>query len=134
MAEDLPGGYAEDYDWMLRATRLAPVPAIADPLVEVRWTVASHYRQRWADWEASLAVVLARNPEFAAVPAGRARIEGQRAVAIAAQGRRREAAAQVRATLGWSWREPRGYLALLVLAGVPADTLTVALNRLGRGI
>ncbi|MGI8755452.1 MAG: glycosyltransferase family 2 protein [Acidimicrobiales bacterium] len=135
MAEDLPGGYAEDYEWMLRASRLAPVPVVAEPLVAVRWADdASHYRQRWVDWEAALGVVLDRNPEFAAVPRGRARVEGQRAVAIAAQGRRGDAVAQIRTTLGWSAREPRAYLAALVAAGVPADLLTRALNRLGRGI
>ncbi len=135
MAEDLPGGYAEDYEWMLRAARRAPVPVVSDPMVQVRWAEASsHYRQRWGDWEAALAMVVDHNPEFAAVPRGRARIEGQRAVAMAAQGRRHDALAQVRATLGWSVREPRAYLALLVAAGLPADILTRAVNRLGRGI
>jgi len=134
MAEDLPGGYAEDYEWVLRAARLAPLQVVADPLVQVRWTASSHYRQRWADWEASLAMVLDRNPEFAAEPAGRARVEGQIAVAMAAQGRRADALRQVRTTLGWSRREPRAYLALLVAAGVPADALTRTLNRFGRGI
>ena len=135
MAEDLPGGYGEDYEWMLRAARRAPIPVASEPLVAIRWAdAASHYRQRWEDWEAALGVILDRNPEFAAVPRGRARVEGQRAVAIAAQGRRRDALAHVRTTLGWSAREPRAYLAALVAAGIPADTMTRALNRLGRGI
>jgi hypothetical protein len=132
--EDIPGGYAEDYDWMLRAARHQPVPVVPDSLVQVRWLVQSHFRQQWPDWEAALAAVVDRNPEFAAEPKGRARIEGQRAVAIAAQGRRGDAVRQIRSTLGWSWREPRAYLAMAVVAGVPAERISGLLSRFGRGI
>jgi hypothetical protein len=132
--EHLPGGYAEDYDWMLRAARHQPIVVAAEPLVRVRWTAGSHFRQQWPDWEAALSQVLARNPEFAGEPRGRARVEGQIAVAIAAQGRRAEAVRQVRTTLGWSWREPRAVLALLVAAGVPAERLNAILNARGRGL
>ncbi len=132
--EDIPGGYAEDYDWMLRATRHGPVPVVPDALVQVRWLVASHFRQQWPDWEAALAAVVDRNPEFASEPRGRARIEGQRAVAIAAQGRRGDAVGQIRSTLGWSWREPRAYIALAVVAGVPAERISGLLSQFGRGI
>jgi hypothetical protein len=132
--EHLPGGYAEDYDWMLRAARHQPIVVAPEPLVQVRWTVGSHFRQQWPDWEAALSQVLARNPEFAGEPRGRARVEGQIAVAIAAQGRRADALRQVRTTLGWSWREPRAVLALLVAAGVPAERLNAILNARGRGL
>lgn len=134
LKEDIPGGFAEDYDWMLRATRHEPVPVVVDPLVRVRWTVQSHFRQQWPDWEAALSQVLRDNPDFSREPQGRARIEGQIAVAIAAQGRRRDALAQIRRTLQWSWKEPRAVIALAVVAGVPADKITTALNRRGRGI
>lgn len=132
--EHIPGGYAEDYDWMLRATRHQPVPVVIDPLIRVRWIVGSHFRQQWPAWEAALTQILDRNPEFAAEPRGRARIEGQVAVAIAAQGRRREAIRQIRTTLAWWWREPRAVIALAVVAGVPADRITAALNHRGKGI
>ncbi len=132
--EHIPGGFAEDYDWMLRATRHQPVPVVVDPLIRVRWVVQSHFRQQWPAWEAALRQVVDRNPEFAGVPRGRARVEGQIAVAIAAQGRRRDALRQIRATLGWSWREPRAALAAAVVAGIPAERLAAALNRRGRGI
>jgi hypothetical protein len=132
--EHLPGGYGEDYDWMLRAARHQPIVVDPEPLVQVRWTVSSHFREEWPDWEAALSQVLERNPEFSSEPRGRARVEGQIAVAIAAQGRRREALRQVRATLGWSWREPRAALAMLVAAGVPAGSINAALNKRGRGL
>lgn len=132
--EHIPGGYAEDYEWMLRAARHQPIVVDPEPLLQMRWIVQSHFRDQWPDWEAALSQVLARNPEFSGVPKGRARVEGQIAVAIAAQGRRREALDHIRTTLGWSLREPRAYLAAFVAAGVPADTITRALNRRGRGI
>lgn len=132
--EDIPGGYAEDYEWMLRAARHQPVPVVSEPLLQMRWIVRSHFRDRWPDWEAALGQVLADNPAFSREPAGRARIEGQIAVAIAAQGRRRDALRQIRATTRWSWREPRSLVALAVIAGVPAERISAALNRRGRGI
>jgi hypothetical protein len=134
MEERIPGGYAEDFEWMLRASRHQPIVVVPEPLVRVRWTVQSHFRDQWADWEAALGEVLDRNPEFAGEPRGRARIEGQIAVAVAAQGRRREAFDRIRSTLGWSWREPRAYIAAAVAAGVPVGAISSALNRRGRGL
>ena len=78
--------------------------------------------------------MLRDNPDFAREPRGRARLEGQIAVAIAAQGRRREALDQITRTLRWSWREPRALVAHAVVAGVPATKISAALNRRGRGI
>lgn len=132
--EHIPGGYAEDYDWMLRAARQGPIVVVPEPLLRMRWTVTSHFRTQWPDWEAALSQVLDRNPEFAGEPHGRARVEGQIAIAIAAQGRRREGLDHIRTTLGWSWREPRAWLAMLVVAGVPAERLGAILNARGRGL
>lgn len=134
MDEHIPGGYAEDYEFMLRAARHAPVPVVADPLVQVRWIVQSHFRQQWHHWEEALAYVIEANPDFAREPRGRARIEGQIAVAVAAQGRRREGARQALRTARWSWREPRAYLALAIAAGVPVSWIGTALNKRGRGL
>ena len=134
MDEHIPGGYAEDYDWMLRAARHQPIAVHPEPLLRVGWDVQSHFRDQWPSWEAALSQVIDRNPEFAGEPRGRARVEGQIAVAIAAQGRRREALDHIRTTLGWSWKEPRAYLAMLIAAGVPAETLGAALNKRGKGL
>jgi hypothetical protein len=132
--EDIPGGYAEDYEWMLRATRHEPVPVDPDPLLQMRWIVRSHFRDQWPDWEAALSQVLRDNPGFDREPRGRARVEGQIAVAVAAQGRRLDALRQIATTLRWSRREPRALVALAVVAGVPAARISGALNRRGRGI
>ena len=132
--EDLPGGYAEDYEWMLRATRHAPVPVDPEPLLQMRWIVNSHFRDKWPDWEGALAQILRQNPDFDREPRGRARVEGQIAVAVAAQGRTVEALRHIRTTLASSWREPRALIALAVVAGVPAGRISAALNKRGRGI
>lgn len=132
--EHISGGYAEDYEWMLRATRHAPVPVSPEPLLQMRWIVKSHFRDQWPDWEAALGQVLADNPEFSGEPRGRARVEGQIAVAIAAQGRRGDALRQICTTLRWSGREPRAAIALAVVAGVPAEKVSAYLNKHGRGI
>ncbi|MCU1498789.1 MAG: wfgD [Acidimicrobiales bacterium] len=132
--EHIPGGYAEDYDWILRAARHGDIPVVVEPMVEMRWIVASHFRLNWPDWEAALGQVLERNPEFSSVPAGRARVEGQIAFAIAGQGRRREALSRSATAWRLSWREPRAYLAAAVALGVPAPAIVRALNQRGRGI
>ena len=132
--EHIPGGCAEDYDWILRAARHGPVAVVREPLVDIRWA-GSHFRDKWPDWEGAHRQMLAAYPEFAQVPTGKARIEGQLAFAIAAQGRRAEAVRHVATTLKWNWREPRAYLALAVASGaVGADRIVAALNKRGRGI
>ncbi len=134
MDEHIPGGYAEDYDWVLRAARHQPIVVDPEPLLRIGWSAPSHFRDQWVHWELALGQVLERNPEFAGEPRGRARIEGQIAIAIAAQGRRADALRQIRTTVGWSWREPRAALALLLVAGVPAERLSAILNKRGKGL
>lgn len=134
VAEDIPGGCSEDYDWIMRAARNGPVAVVREPLVDIRWA-GSHFRDKWADWEGAHRFVLDRFPEFDGVPTGKARLEGQLAFAIAAQGRRREAIRHVGTTLKWNWREPRAYLALVVASGlVGADRIVAEINKRGRGI
>ena len=132
--EHIPGGCAEDYDWVLRAARHGSVAVVREPLVDIRWA-GSHFRDKWADWEGAHRQMLATFPEFETVPTGKARLEGQLAFAIAAQGRRKEALEHVRTTLRWNWKEPRAYLALVVATGlVGADRIVAFVNKRGRGI
>lgn len=133
--EDLPGSFAEDYDWALRATVQAPILLVDRPLVRITWQTGSFFSGRWATISEALRYLLDKHPDFARFRRGTARIQGQIAFAEAAQGNRREARR-------WAWRalrhdptERRSYLALLVSTGlVSADALVRVAARKGRGI
>lgn len=132
--ELLPGSYAEDYDLLLRLAKIAPIPCVPEPLVAVEWG-GSYFADRFATIADALEYLLGKYPEFASVPAGRARIEGQIAFYSAAAGRRGDALRWTRRALGDNWREPRGYLAALVAArAVGAPRVLRTLNARGRGV
>ncbi len=133
--EQIPGGYAEDYEWLLRAARRRAVAVVREPLVRVGWHAQSYFLARWQMIADALDYLLKAYPEFASVPTGLARIQGQRAFALASLGQRRDAWREIRATLRQNWREPRAYLAALVASGVvSSDRVVQELNRRGHGI
>ena len=41
--EHIPGGYAEDYEWVLRAARSKPIAVVPEPLVIVEWHAQSFF-------------------------------------------------------------------------------------------
>ncbi len=45
--EEIPGSYAEDYEFLLRAARSAPLINLRTPSVLVRWHKRSYFAQRW---------------------------------------------------------------------------------------
>ena len=135
VAEDIPGSYAEDYELLLRAARAGTIRYLGEIGVEVLWHRRSYFTARWDTITAALMWLLERYPEFADVPPGRARLEGQIAFARAATGHRRDAVRWARRTLRSNPREARAYLALAVASGaVSADRVLGALHRRGRGI
>lgn len=135
VSEDLPFGFGEDYDFVLRAARLGPVANLSDALVTVRWTGGSYFFRRWEAMEAGLTWLLDTYPQFDGDPRGAARLHGQVAFAVAAQRRRRDAARWIRSTLARNPREPRAYLAAVVALGVVGPpTVMGMLHKHGRGI
>jgi hypothetical protein len=133
--EELPGAYAEDYDLLLRAARLAPICAVPQPLVEVLWHEQSFFTERWQTIADALRYMLSKHPELRADRVGRARIDGQIAFAEAALGHRRDAFRSSWQALRGNLSERRAYLAIVVAAGViPASSIIRAANRRGRGI
>ena len=44
--EEIPGSYAEDYDWMMRAAAARRIAVVEEPLVAVTWGQTS-YSHRW---------------------------------------------------------------------------------------
>lgn len=133
--EAIPYGYGEDYDLLLRAARLGRVAVVPDVLAEVLWHPGSYFSRRWEAMVDGLGYLLAKHPEIAADRKGVAWIQGQRAFALAASGRRREAIRTALASLRSNPTEPRGPLAVLVAVRVlTADQVLRALNARGRGI
>ena len=133
--EQLPGGYAEDYDLLLRAAALGPVLSVPRPLVRVHWHGASFYFSKWQTIHESLDALLAKHPQFTQVPSGHARVRGQQALALAAMGRRREALAAAVQTWRLAPREPRAYLAAAVASRlVSIEGLQAQLHKRGRGL
>jgi glycosyltransferase involved in cell wall biosynthesis len=134
MDESIPGGFAEDYEFMLRAARHGEVAVVAEPLVRVRWGAPSHFRDRWRTIDDALAYLLARFPEFRTDRVGLARVEGQRAFAQAAA-RRKGCWRQICRVLRLNPLERRAWLAIPVAARlISASRIVNALNARGRGI
>jgi glycosyltransferase involved in cell wall biosynthesis len=132
--EDVPGSQNEDWDLLLRASARHPIVHVDDPLVRVYWSSRSYFARDWETKIASRTWMLERHSDVAASPTGSARVYGQLAFAFAASGERRTALSWVRRSIRRRWREPRAYLAVAVIAGVPAETILRALHRRGRGI
>lgn len=133
--EHIPGGYAEDYEFVLRAARRHPLPTTRSPLVCKGWGGGSLFAERWRTIDTALGYLLERFPEFVDHPRGHARVLGQRAFAAASAGNRVEARRLIRAALAADLRQPRAWLAIGVWARlVPPGRVVAALNRRGRGL
>ena len=133
--EDLPGGYGEDYDWLLRLAAVGTVSVVREPLVDVLWHRGSYFTSRWATMVESVDYLLEKYPELGEDRVGLGRMRGQRAFALAALGERRRAARAIWETLRTRPLEQRAYAATLVATGVVrADWVMHQANRRGRGI
>jgi glycosyltransferase involved in cell wall biosynthesis len=133
--ETIPGGYGEDYDWLLRVARITDIACVSEPMVEVLWHPGSFFTRRWDTITEALSYVLEKHPEIARDPRGAARIHGQQAFAHAAQGQRREAWSHWRTSVRENPRERRALATLIVLTRMmSADKVLHVANRFGRGI
>jgi hypothetical protein len=133
--EELPSGYGEDYEWLLRAARVSPILVAESCLVRINWQSQSYFDSDWQTKITALRWLLDRHPDLAAVPKGHARILGQIAFAEAALGRRGKATRTACRALAANPVEVRAVIAMGVAAGVlNADRVTDALHRRGRGV
>lgn len=133
--EAIPGSYAEDYEWLLRAAHIAPIPVVGEPLARIRWHRASYFTRGWQNIVDALTYLLEKHPEFNDDPIGRARITGQIAFAQAALRQGPAARRTARACIRENWRERRAYLAYLVSYRLlSADFVLKAAHARGRGI
>jgi len=133
--EDIPGSYYEDYEWLLRASRVGPIRAIREPLVRVRWHESSYFVDRWSTIIAAIEYLLAKYPALHTDDQGIARLYGQLAFACAAAGRPAEARRWSLKSLKRNWRERRAYVAIAVSSRfLGADTVLRFAHDRGRGI
>jgi GT2 family glycosyltransferase len=133
--ESIPASYGEDYDLLLRASRLGPVLAVPEPLVVVHWNRTSFFAEKWEGIAAGLSYLLSKHPEFRHSDIGSARLEGQIAFAFAALGDRPAARSWARAAITHDRGQLRAYAAYGIAAGVlPAALLVRLVNRRGRGL
>jgi hypothetical protein len=132
--ESIPGGYAEDYDWWVRAARHAPIPLVTEPMFQLRWGGQSYFRDKWVAMDDALGYMVQVHPEYRADRKGLARIQAQRAFARAAAGDRSGGAKLLWEAARQNPTEQRLPFAALVAAGASGDKVMAALNRIGRGI
>lgn len=133
--EDLPKGYGEDYDLLLRTAKVAPIAVVRRPLVSVTWAGQSFFFGRWETYADGLEYLLARHPEFADVDSGLARLCSQIGFARAVCGNRSQALTFVRRSLRHDPRQLRAWLALgIALRLLSADLVIRTVQRMGRGI
>jgi glycosyltransferase involved in cell wall biosynthesis len=133
--EDIPGSYAEDYEWLLRASRHGPVLAVPEPLAVIHWHQSSFFADRWRTIIAALTYLVDKHRDLQQEPSGLARIYGQIAFAHAALGERKPARRWARRTLSLNRRERRAYLALAISLGlVSAKTVVRMAHGAGKGI
>lgn len=133
--EAIPGGYSEDYDYLLRTARVGRILCVEEPLVSVRWGRTSYFTRRWQAIVDAQRYLMRKHPEFAGSRRGETRIRGQIAFALAAMGERRETFREVGAILvRWPF-DKRWPIAVLVALKVvkPEQALALA-HKVGRGI
>ncbi len=110
--EELPRGYAEDYDWVLRAAKAGRVGVVTRPLADIRKDSGSWYQGHAENAAAALEAMLAKHPDIAASPRGHARMLGQIAFARSSLGERGPAIRYAaRAIVRWPL-SPYPYIAL----------------------
>ncbi|MDP9865848.1 MULTISPECIES: glycosyltransferase family 2 protein [Streptosporangium] len=136
VSEELPGGYGEDYELLLRAARIGPITNLTATGVRVRLHSSSYFSfvESSETISSALRWMLERHPDLAATPGGYAQVAGKIAFAEAALGRSAQALRWIGRTVRRRPWEPRAYLALAVTAGVPARAIVGRLQRMGRGI
>jgi glycosyltransferase involved in cell wall biosynthesis len=133
--EHIPDSYAEDYEWLLRASADGPILVTRRPLVRVDMNPGSHFSTQWTSIVDANHYLIRRHPDLAGDAVGLARICGRVAIAEAALGHRKRACRYAGRSLRLRPRQLRGFVALAISAGLvrPDEVVRVA-NAFGRGV
>lgn len=133
--EELPFGHGEDYDWLLRASRVGSVGAVQEILADIRKDIPSWFRDRWLNTATALEYLLEKHPDFRDRRRGHARMLGQIAYARAAAGERGRGARIAGRALSRYPAAPHAWLALAVAGpGIEPRRMLSLSRRLGRGL
>lgn len=133
--EALPRSYGEDYDILLRITRIAPVRVVNEALVNVTWQGQSYFFGKWALYAEALEYLLHKHPDFGSSGPAIGRIESQIAFALAASGQRSKALHWARRSIRHDFRQVKAYLAIAIgLRLVSAERIARTAQRFGKGI
>lgn len=133
--EDLPGSYGEDYDLLLRTSRLGRIAVENTPLVSVTWSQNSYFFGKWGAYAEGLEYLLETHPGFRQDPQAHARIAGQIAFARASHGDYRVARGWVKESVRRDPSQVKAWLALAIsLRLMSAGWVTRTVQRLGKGI
>lgn len=133
--EDLPGSYGEDYDLLLRTSRLGVIGVVNRPLVSVTWSQNSYFFGKWGAYAEGLEYLLETHAGFKLDPKAYGRLAGQIAFARASNG-------DLSVARKWVWtsvrRDPtqiKAWLALAIsLRLMSATWVAKTVQRLGKGI
>lgn len=133
--EEIPGSQNEDWDLLLRTSKLAPIVHVDVPLVHVPWGQSSHFSRRWDSKIASSHWMLDHHHELSSDAAAAARVMGQIAFAHACAGERRKAWRWSREALARRPTQWRAFAAAGVAIWPPSgERLLDLLHRFGRGV
>ena len=133
--EDIPGGYSEDYEWLLRVAGHTPIAICREPLVVVNWHGGSFYFGRWATIVDAQRYLIDKHPDLARSRSGMARIRGQIAFALASGNRRIEAVRELASVVRLNPREKRVLVTVPVILGlVSGERVLRMAQKRGRGV
>lgn len=133
--EDLPYGYGEDYDWLLRVSRVGRVGVVTEVLADIRKDVPSWFRGRATNTAEALEYLLAKHQDWDDHPRGKSRVLGQIAFARANAGERRTALRYATRALRTHPASPHALLGLVgAVTGADPQRLLLMARRFGRGL
>jgi glycosyltransferase involved in cell wall biosynthesis len=133
--EAIPGGYAEDWDWLLRAARRSDVGAVMLPLVKVFWHRSSYFSERWQMIADASDYMIGKHPELSDDPVGLANLLGLKSIALDALGRRTEGRETARRALRLDRRCKRAMVGLACSSpALRPEQVMKVLQARGRGI
>ena len=133
--EELPHGYGEDYDWLLRASRVGKIGVVNEILADIRKDVPSWFRGKALNTSDALEYMLAKHQDFSTYPPGHARILGQISYAQATAGERKEAFKYAGKALRVYPVAPHAWLGLFTATtGVSPQRVLGLARSFGRGV